>query len=206
MQQSNVSNQRAAEPAPGRRPARIRFLAAGALSLPSPQLVLTIVGERLELSRLAGLAFLGWALWLARYDLARRTVRVPDLPRFAATGLLLGYGWLALSGSLWLTSPGIPAGLRYDAQMRALFLGFVFSMVFAHAPIIWPSVLGGQIRFHPRFYVHLALLHLSVFLRVVSDLAAWELGRRWAVLLNTLAILLFLANTVKGASGQPEKA
>jgi hypothetical protein len=194
-------------------------------------LVLTIVGERLELSRLlqlpslawatfracavlhgaavvvalstpwlgfrlSGLAFLAWALWLGRYDVARRTVRTPGLPRFAAVGLMAGYAWLSLAGVLWITTPGLPAGLRYDAEMHALFLGFVFSMVFAHAPIIWPSVLGGEIRFYPRFYGHLAVLHLSVLLRVASDLAAWEAGRRWAVLLNTLAILLFLANTV----------
>jgi hypothetical protein len=193
-------------------------------------LVLTIVGERLELSRLArlprtawtlfagtaavhglavllssvepvqglrlsGLACVAWALWLARYDVARRTVRTPGLPRFAAVALLLGYGWLLVAGFLWLTSTGIPAGLRYDAEMHALFLGFVFSMVFAHAPVIWPSVLGGEVRFSRRFSLHLALLHLSVLLRVLSDLATWEPGRRWAVVLNTLAILAFLANT-----------
>ncbi len=235
-----------------------RTMAAGAASwglgtlawwidLPAPSwttawasfLILTIVGERLELSRLAqlphiawvaftvvavgqgvavlvalveprlgfrlaGVPLLGWALWLARYDVARRTVRLAGFPRFAAVSLLSGYAWLALAGLLWTTSPGIPAGLRYDAETHALFLGFVFSMVFAHAPIIWPSVLGGQIRFYPRFYVHLALLHLSVFLRVASGLAAWEAGRRLAVLLNTLAILLFLANTIWGSSRQPD--
>ena len=127
------------------------------------------------------------------------------MPRFAAVGLLAGYAWLSLAGVLWITSPGLPAGLRYDAEMHTLFLGFVFSMVFAHAPIIWPSVLGGEIQFRPRLYGHLALLHLSVLLRVASDLAVWEAGRRWAVLLNTLAVLLFLANTMTGTSGRPTK-
>ncbi len=201
-------------------------------------LVLTIVGERLELSRLtrlpewawrvfagigvlhgaavlisfphpvaglrlSGLAFAAWAVWLARFDVARRTVRTQGLPRFSAWGLLAGYVWLAVAGALWLSSPAVPAGLRYDAEVHALFLGFVFSMVFAHAPIIWPSVLGGQIRFHPRFYGHLALLHASLLLRVASDLAAWEPGRRWAVVLNTLALLLFLANTVLASLARP---
>ncbi|MDR7414991.1 MAG: hypothetical protein QN193_10885 [Armatimonadota bacterium] len=193
-------------------------------------LVLTIVGERLELSRLtrlpraawtafsllvaahgaavglsvfepswgfrlAGLVFVGWAVWLARHDVARRTVRTPGLPRFAAVGLLTGYGWLLVAGLLWAAGPTLPAGLRYDAQMHALFLGFVFSMVFAHAPIIWPSVLGGEIRFFRRFYAHLGLLHLSLLMRVGADLAGWEDGRRWAVVLNTVAIVIFLVNT-----------
>ncbi len=190
-------------------------------------LVLTIVGERLELSRLArlprlawiiygvllvlhgaaavlslaaplhgfrltGLVLVGWALWLGRYDIARRTVRGTGLPRFAAVALLAGYAWLGVAGLLWLTSPRVPAGLRWDVEVHALFLGFVFSMVFAHAPIIWSSVLGGEIRFSPRFYGHLLLLHLSLLLRVGADLAAWEAGRRWAAMLNTLAVLLFL--------------
>lgn len=194
-------------------------------------LVFTIVGERLELSRLAalprwawtafatvavlhgvavlvalpapwvgyrlsGAALLGWALWLLRFDLARRTIGRPGLPRFSAIALLLGYGWLGLAGLLWGSTSGLPAGLRYDAEVHALLLGFVFSMIFAHAPIIWPSVLGGEIRFHPRAYTHLVLLHASLLLRVASDLGGWEPGRRWAVVLNTLAILLFLAYTV----------
>ncbi|GBD28199.1 hypothetical protein HRbin31_00212 [bacterium HR31] len=193
-------------------------------------LVLTIVGERLELSRLtrlprwgwhafagiavlhgaallvsltqsalglrlSGAAFVAWAMWLARFDVARRTVRTPGLPRFAALGLLSGYAWLLVAGLLWLSSLGVPAGLRYDAEVHAVFLGFVFSMVFAHAPIIWPSVLGGQIRFFRRFYAHLGLLHLSLLMRVGSDLAGWEAGRRWAVVLNALTIVIFLANT-----------
>lgn len=197
-------------------------------------LVFTIVGERLELSRLtalprwawtafaavavlhgvavlaavsfpsvgyrlSGVALFAWALWLLRFDLARRTLSRPGLPRFSAIALLLGYGWLGLAGILWGTSPVLPAGLRYDAEVHALLLGFVFSMIFAHAPIIWPSVLGGEIRFHPRAYVHLALLHASLLLRVASGLGSWEPGRRWAVVLNTLAILLFLAYTVHSA-------
>lgn len=196
-------------------------------------LVLTIVGERLELSRLtrlsgaawrtftaiglfhgvaiaaslfspslgvrlSGLAFAAWAGWLLRFDVARWTVRTPGLPRFTALALLWGYGWLLVAGVLWTVSPLIPAGLRYDAEVHSLFLGFVFSMIFAHAPIIVPSLLGGEVHFHRRFYVHLALLHLSGLLRVATDLGGGEAGRRWAVVLNTLAILLFLANTVRG--------
>jgi hypothetical protein len=82
-------------------------------------------------------------------------------------------------------------------------VGFVFSMIFGHAPIILPSVLGIALPFHRTFYAHWALLHLSLVLRVGGDLAGWMPGQQWGGLGNALAILLFLANTVRAvAAGQ----
>jgi len=72
--------------------------------------------------------------------------------------------WLALGGAIWLltgaeytTSPFI-----YDAMLHSLFLGFVVSMTFGHAPIILPAVLRIGVTYRPRFYIHLVLLHLAL--------------------------------------------
>lgn len=194
-------------------------------------LVLTIVGERLELAqlsrlsavrrgaflvatgfflaglvvtsiafdigiRLVGVGMLVLALWLLRYDIARRTVRKTGLTRFIAACLLSGYVWLGASGLMGLLFGGVVAGPRYDAVLHALFLGFVLAMIFGHAPIIFPAVLGSPLSFQPTFYAHLALLHTSLILRVAGDLAGWLPGRQWGGLLNVLAVLLFLANTM----------
>jgi hypothetical protein len=193
-------------------------------------LVLTIAGERLELSRvlrltrqkqitfalalgvlLAGLlltivAFdfgvrivsLGMgalATWLVLYDIARRTIHRSDLTRFIAACLLAGYCWLAVSGVLGVVMGGVIAGVQYDALLHAIFLGFVFSMIFGHAPIILPAVLHVSLPYRSSFYVHLVALHLSLLLRIVSDLLAWPPGRMWGGLLNVAAVLLFLVNT-----------
>ena len=97
----------------------------------------------------------------------------------------------------------VAAGLSYDAMLHAVFVGFVFSMIFGHAPIIVPVVLGRRLIYRPRFYVHLGGLHASLVLRIVGDLAPWLPGRRWGRLLNALAIVLFFASTVTGLL-QPE--
>ncbi len=202
-------------------------------------LVLTVAGERLELSRLlrlsawsqvgfltatgafllglvaglatpasgvrlSGLGLVALALWLLRHDIAWRTLERPGRPRFMAICLLSGHLWLGVGGGLWLFFPGaLAAGPYYDAMLHSIFLGFVFSMIFGHAPIILPSVLGVGLPFHPAFYVHWALLHLSLLLRVGADLAGWTPGQHWGGLGNALAILLFLANTVRAvAAGQ----
>jgi len=195
-------------------------------------LVLTIGGERLELSRLlqrrrtsqlafmaiigtllAGLAFggvasdigarltgvglLGLSLWLARNDVARRTVRQSGLPRFTAICLLSGYVWLAVGGTLAIAYGSVIAGAPYDAVLHAIFLGFVFAMIFGHAPIILPAVLGLPVPFRSVFYAPLIVLHTSLALRLAGDLLAIQLARQYGGLLNGLAVLIFLVNTVR---------
>lgn len=198
-------------------------------------LVLTITGERLELSRLtgsggftrlffvvaagvftaglitslfaapagirvAGLGLCALAAWLARYDVARHTIRVRGITRYMASALLTGYGWLAIGGVLWFvvgqmtfSDLGRAAhGSAYDAMLHAIFLGFVISMIFAHAPVIVPAVLGRALPFSRIFYVPLVLLHVTLLLRVIGgdalgDRTTW----RWAGALNEVALLLF---------------
>jgi hypothetical protein len=191
-------------------------------------LVLTIAGERLELSRLlrlswlyhvvfllavsvflagllllstisvyggrvTGVGMVALAWWLLQCDIARRTVRQTGLTRFIAVCLLTGYVWLGVGGVLTWCFAGILAGPYYDAMLHTVFVGFVFAMIFAHAPIILPAILGRTMSpYQPALYVPLLLLHASLLLRVVGDLLGWWPGRQWGGLLNALAMLLFL--------------
>jgi hypothetical protein len=201
-------------------------------------LVLTIAGERLELSRFlrpprwstalfvalvvlmaggmalsavnygAGTRFagLGWlllALWLLRFDIAWRRVGAGGQARYMALCLLTGYIWLGIAGLLALAYGGVMAGPRYDALLHALFVGFVFAMIFAHALIIFPVVLGAALAYHPRFYLHLALLHATLALRIVGDLLPWWPARLWGGLLNVVTLLLFLASTIAALQRRP---
>jgi hypothetical protein len=192
-------------------------------------LVLTIAAERLEMTRLtrrppgaqalflaitaallascmlalfddeaARVAFGGTlvalAAWLAAFDIARRTVRLPGLPRFAAVALLAGYAWLAVGGLAWAAAPAMR-----DLALHSLALGFVFSMIFAHAPIIVPVVAGTTVRFTRFFYVPLALLHGSLALRATAG-AVDPAFRLWGGTLNAAAIVLFATTLAWAAS------
>lgn len=195
-------------------------------------LILTIVGERLELSRvlrpsktqqnifavlsavlligvvitvidiqlgvrISGAGMLLLALWSLGNDISWRNLRHKlPLTRYIATCLALGFIWLGIGGALNLVFGAQAAGPRYDALLHTVFVGFVMSMIFGHAPIIFPSILGAPINFHPGFYVQLILLHLSLALRVVSDLLNFQQGRMWGGLLNEIAILIFLGMTI----------
>lgn len=149
-------------------------------------------------ARLSGLAVLGLALWFIRYDIARRNLRHPNpLTRYIALCLFSGFGWLAVGGLLYALNGALVAGPVYDAALHAIFVGFVISMIFGHAPIIFPAILGTPITFSPVFYLQLGLLHGAMLLRLLGDLLGQSDLRRWGGLLSEVAILLFLALAVR---------
>lgn len=194
-------------------------------------LIITIAGERLEMTRLmrrhpaaqpalfgivaamlagavlcafhpaAGSALYGaalvlLALWLARFDIARRTIVAEGLSRYMAIALLVGYAWLAVGGAAWVAMAfGAPTR---DAALHAIGLGFIVSMVMAHAPVILPAVARVKLLYGPWFYLPLALLHGSLLLRVVPGYGDPAMLRMGAVL-NALAILLFVLTVVGSA-------
>jgi hypothetical protein len=177
---------------------RITRLTARAKTLFNGAFVLFLAGVALTVPdlnagvRLAGAGKIALGLWLLRYDIARKTVHKPGLPRFAAVCLLAGYAWLTVGGALGMCYGAVYAGFSYDALLHAVLLGFVFSMVFGHAPIIFPALTGRAIAFHPAAYSYVILLHLSLALREVGDWTGWLPGRMWGGLLNVTAVLLFL--------------
>ncbi|WP_372635562.1 hypothetical protein [Fodinibius sp.] len=140
----------------------------------------------------ASVSLIAQAGWLFKYDVARRTIRSVEWTRYSAISLLTGYGWLVLAGlfSLWQGFP--TAGPMYDALLHMIFVGFVFSMIFAHASVIIPSLSGKLVPYHPYFYGPLLLLHGFLLIRVVGDLFWLPAIRKTGSYGNVAAILLFL--------------
>lgn len=153
--------------------------------------------------RLAGAALLGLAIWLLRNDVARRTVRAQGLTRYIAICMLSGYAWLAFAGGLALRFGGVRAGPAYDAVLHSIFIGFVFSMILGHAPIIAPALSGRMLTYQSRFYLPLLLLHLSLIMRIAGDLGASPPLRQWGGLLNAAAFLLFAPILITGLGHSP---
>jgi hypothetical protein len=142
--------------------------------------------------RLLGSSSVAIGLWLLSNDMARIAWKKPGLSRYMAISLLAGYVWLTISGALSMFHGAVVAGEAYDAVLHSFFLGFVFSMIFAHGPVILPAILSRTLEFHPVFYVPLVLLHAGLLLRMLGDLTDLDWPRPWGGLLNALAIVTFL--------------
>lgn len=144
---------------------------------------------------LYGVALVLLALWLLRYDIARRTIHAEGLSRFMAVCLLSGHTWLLVAGAAW-TATSLDWPTR-DIALHALGLGFVISMVMGHAPVILPAVARVRLRYGWPFYLPLLVLHATLVLRLAGGLVdpAW---RSIGAAGNAVAIAWF-ALTVVGS-------
>lgn len=167
----------------------VLVLAAAVISLLAPEAGFVLLG----------LSLLAAAGWLAVKDVARRTINATGLPRFIAACLLAGYVWLAVAGAIWALG-GQVEGRAYDAAAHALFLGFVISMIMAHAPVIMPAVLRRPLPYRPAFIVPAVLLHLTLVFRLaVGDARDLEWAVQAGGIGNIVAVLGFVAVAVWSA-------
>lgn len=189
-------------------------------------LLLTIVAERLELSRflpvrpwqryllwlsvvvflvgvtqpfhgagqqITGLGMLAIATWLLRFDMAFKSIKKQGHSQYSGILLIMGYGWLILCGLLFLFP--LQGVYWYDAALHTFFLGFVFSIIFAHAPIILPGVLGQVGKYyHPSLYIWPLLSSLALGVRLAGDLFQESDLREAAGLVQAICLLGFFLN------------
>jgi len=145
---------------------------------------------------LFGSAIACLAVWLMTFDIARRTVRANGLSRYMALCLLPGYAWLFVGGICWVaTALGLPAR---DAALHGIALGFLFSMMLGHAPVILPAVARIKVQYGWWYYAPLAVLHASLAIRLLvprftaRGLAVGAAG-------NALAVGAFIATVAASA-------
>ena len=194
-------------------------------------LIVTIIGERVELARLAfasgsterritaesaalmvgltvalysptiGYPLIGLSLGVlmadtAWHDVARGTVRMQGLPRLAAVCMLSGYAWALVPALMWIVAPPAFDGYGYDASVHAITIGFVVSMLLAHAPVIIPAVARREVPYHVAMWVPFAFLQVSLALRLLAGAREaaypWRLGGT----LGVVGVLLFVATTL----------
>src|SRR5690625_4171819 len=88
---------------------------------------------------------------------------------------------------------GVQTTYPYSVTSQyAIFFCFVFSMIFGHAPIIFPSVLSLPLFYRPYFYLPLVGLHAALLIRTAGNILLQPGLRMWGGLGTAVAIVLFL--------------
>ena len=153
---------------------------------------------------LSGVALILIAIWLMRHDVISIAIKKNGLTRFSGTALLIGCINLLFTGLFLVSLPDIP--FAYDAIVHTFFLGFAFTMIFAHGPIILPGVLGFNVKpYHPLLYVPLISLVISLILRLLADTSVLPYFLRlWSGWISVGSIVLYFillfTFTVRNAS------
>ncbi len=142
-----------------------------------------------------GLIIVLIALWLLRYDMARLLIRQKGLSQFIGFTLLIGYVWLVLFGILLTLKPFVY--VPPDTLWHTFFLGFVFSMIFAHGPVVFPAIIGRNFSFSRLLYFPVVIFQFGLLLRFVGALFSittlWHVG----AVLSAVAIVGFLLTVMK---------
>lgn len=133
------------------------------------------------------------AIWLLKYDIVNKSIKSHGIHKYIGVVLFSGYIWLLFSGILMILNLNLV--FFYDALLHSFFLGFVFLMIFAHGPIIFPGVMGFTFTpFHKSLYTWMFLLNVSLALRIIADVLFLINLRQLSGLLNGVVIIGFFIN------------
>ena len=116
---------------------------------------------------------IAWAIFLA---IAVAPLVGPELTlvRMGRSGLYRYLGWHLIVAYIWLFAGLVILAVShesyplYDAGTHALAIGFVLTMIMAHAPVIAPVLLGMGAQETRLGFYPLILLSLSVLMRVTG--------------------------------------
>ena len=142
------------------------------------------------------ISLLGLTLWYATNDMALKSIKKPGYSRYLAVGVLTGYGWLAIH-ALTFAFFFREHSWGYDVFVHTFFLGFGFSMIWAHGPMILPAVLKVKNRpFHSILWVFWSLFQLTLLTRILTSLLELDQWRKLLGMLNGISMLLIFGAMV----------
>jgi hypothetical protein len=144
-------------------------------------------------SRITGILIAVIALWLLRFDMARKSVKKKGVYRYIGLGLIVGFVWLLVHALIMIFLEN--HALYYDLWVHSFFLGFAFSMIWAHAPIIFPAVVKvKRLIYHLVLYIPWLLFQLSLIGRVWASFSGnIELRQFFGVANGWIILLMFLS-------------
>ncbi|HET8860953.1 hypothetical protein [Marivirga sp.] len=144
-------------------------------------------------SRITGILIACIAFWLLRFDMARKSIKKKGEYQYIGLGLIVAFVWLLVHALIMVFMEN--HALYYDLWVHSFFLGFAFSMICAHAPIIFPAVVKvKRLIYHPMLYIPWALFQLSLIGRLwFAFIENFELRKLFGIVNGWIIMLMFLS-------------
>jgi hypothetical protein len=141
-----------------------------------------------------GAAFLVMLVVMVHDDIARHTWHLPGFTGFMGCAMLMAYFWGLLGSALWIVLPQADLHAGWSTFALDCFdLGFVMSMVIAHAFLIIPAILRRPVSWPRAMWAPLIVLNAGLLVGLVGALAgSTDIGRA-ASLLEVIALLGLIA-------------
>lgn len=171
-------------------------------------LILFVVGILLPFhdygGYIAAISLIGTSIWLFINDMPRRGLKGTGAQRYPGIVLLTGYFWLLVCGIFM--AYGSYEMFIYDAALHSFFIGFVFAMIFAHAPIILSGILRLSINiFHGSLYVWFVLLQVSLVMRLSVLFTSVTYVKQLGGMFNGIVIIGFIVNVLILITGRKNR-
>lgn len=128
------------------------------------------VQARLPLTAALVLLLAGSVMTYAMERGRRGVVKSTRLQSYVGKGIALAYFWLLLGIVLLLLRINGVTGL-YDPAIHSIALGFIVTFIYAHGPVIFPTILERRADISKLGYSPIILLTVSNILRVGGDIA-----------------------------------
>lgn len=117
---------------------------------------------------------------IAFYDTALRVSQkqTDGLHKFLKTALMLSYGWLSLGAIAMTASSKISSAIFKDVQFHLIGLGFIFTMILGHAPLILSSALS---KLPPKKapMIPFLVFQTATLFRILGDFALLKSASLW---------------------------
>lgn len=143
-------------------------------------------------------------LGVAYLDIGLRkpNVAIGETYTFQRVALKAAYLWLIAATLVLIAGNIIPGAILKDLEYHLIGLGFIFSMILAHAPFILAAALSRLPPLHPP-WIPFLLFQSMTLLRIIGDLSVtvsipfWGWSGWISGVGNTVAFLIYSATLVR---------
>lgn len=117
---------------------------------------------------------------IAFYDATLRVAQkqIDGIHKFLRSALMLSYVWLFLAGLTMTASSQISSAIFKDVLFHLIGLGFIFTMILGHAPLILSATLG-ELSSKRIPLIPFILFQLGTLLRILGDFALMKSVPFW---------------------------